>query len=292
MQKIKRPRMLRGLLKRKSAGEKAVYIIVFIIFCLYAFTLIYPVLWAFMSSFKDEVNYLDDMVGLPWYWQFSNYVDAFTELGNLFAMFLNSGRLAFGGAALGVFISSMSAYVVAKYKFFGRKTFYMVALVIMMLPIVGALPSQYEVYSNLGILNTPFMLITYCSGMGFNFLVLYGYFTSLPWDYVEASFIDGGNHFNTFFQIMLPQAKGVILSLGIVAFINIWNDYNTPILFLESYPTLSSGIYIYQQDILQTGINIPMLFAGVFMSVIPVLVLFVLFQNKIMEISIGGGLKG
>lgn len=292
MQKTGKNYFWQGILKRKSAGEKIIYIIVFVLFCSYALTLIYPVLWAFMSSFKSEVNYMDDMVGFPLHWQFSNYIDAFSELGNLPLMFLNSGWFALGGAALGVFISSMSAYVVAKYKFIGRKTFYMVALVIMMLPIVGALPSQYDVYSKIGILDTPFLLLIYCSGMGFNFLVLYGYFTSLPWDYVEASFIDGGNHFNTFFQIMLPQAKGVILSLGIVAFINIWNDYNTPILFLESYPTLSSGIYIYQQDILQAGVNIPLLFAGVFMSVIPVLVLFVLFQNKIMEISIGGGLKG
>lgn len=292
MQKTGKNYFWQGKLKRKSAGEKIIYVIVFVLFCLYALTLIYPVLWAFMSSFKNEVNYMDDMVGFPLYWQFSNYIDAFSELGNLPLMFLNSGWFALGGAALGVFISSMSAYVVAKYKFIGRKTFYMVALVIMMLPIVGALPSQYDVYSKIGILDTPFLLLIYCSGMGFNFLVLYGYFTSLPWDYVEASFIDGGNHFNTFFQIMLPQAKGVILSLGIVAFINIWNDYNTPILFLESYPTLSSGIYVYQQDILQAGVNIPLLFAGVFMSVIPVLVLFVLFQNKIMEISIGGGLKG
>ena len=145
----------------------------------------------------------------------------------------------------------------------------------------------------LNILNSPLFLITFANGMGFNFLVLHGYFKSLPWDYVEASFIDGGNHFNTFFKIMLPQAKGVITALYVVSFIGVWNDYSGPILFLEKYPTLASGIYIYDTTIFHDGNgDIPMLFAGVIMSVIPILALFIAFQEKIMNISIGGGLKG
>lgn len=282
--------------KKKSRGERIVFSIIFLLFSIYALSLIIPILWAFITTFKDEYDYLQDKAGFPSKWIFTNYPDAFVTLSakgsNLFMMFLNSAWLAFGGTMIGVFVSCMSAYVVAKYKFIGRKLFYTVALVILMLPIVGALPSQYEVYSNLGILNSPALLIIYANGMGFNFLILFGFFTSLPWDYVEASFIDGGNHFNTFFRIMLPQAFNVICALAVVAFINVWNDYNTPIVFLESYPTLSSGIFIYQNDILQAGVDIPMLFAGIFMSAVPVIALFVAFQNKIMEISIGGGLKG
>ena len=92
--------------------------------------------------------------------------------------------------------------------------------------------------------------------------------------------------------IMLPQAMPVIGSLGIVAFINMWNDYNTPIVFLESYPTLSSGLYLYQDATMQHSVDIPLLFAGVLMSVIPVVTLFCVFQKSIMNLSFGGGLKG
>ena len=92
---------------------------------------------------------------------------------------------------------------------------------------------------------------------------------------------------------MLPQAIGVILSLYIVSFIGSWNDYYSPILFLEDYPTLATGIYIYEQTIFHDGNgDIPMLFAGVILSVIPILTLFIVFQDKIMSISLGGGLKG
>ena len=71
-----------------------------------------------------------------------------------------------------------------------------------------------------------------------------------------------------------------------------WNDYNTPIVFLESYPTLSSGLYLYQDATMQHSVDIPLLFAGVLMSVIPVVTLFCVFQKSIMNLSFGGGLKG
>lgn len=278
--------------KRKSI----VFTIVLIIFFIYSFTLVYAFAWALINSFKTEAEYFVNKVTFPTKFTFMNYVNAFSALetkGNgLFKMFFNSFWYSFLGTAISVFVSAMSAYVVAKYKFIGRKLFYTTALVIMMLPIVGSLPSQYEIYSELGIINSPAYLIVFANGMGFNFLVLFGFFTSLPWDYVEASFIDGCGHFGTFFKIMLPQSIGVIMSLYIVAFIGNWNDYMNPILFLESYPTLSSGIYSYQNNTLQKSVDFPMLFAGIIMSVLPVLTLFIVFQDKIMSISLGGGIKG
>ena len=283
-------------LNKKSKSEKIVYAVIFILFCLYAFTLIYAFEWAVVNSFKKESEYFVNKVTFPSVVTLVNYINAFAKLetkgNNLFMMFFNSFWYSFIGTAISVAVSSMSAYVVAKYRFLGRKTFYTIAIIIMMLPIVGAIPSQYEVYSKLGIMNSPFFLVVFADGMGFNFLVLFGFFSTLSWGYAEAAFIDGAGHFTTFFKIMLPQAIGVIMSLYIVAFIGSWNDYMNPILFLEKFPTLASGIYAYQNDTLQKSVDIPMLFSGIIMSVIPIMVLFVIGQDKIMSISIGGGLKG
>ena len=281
---------------KKNKSEAIVFAIVLIIFLAYAFTLLYAFAWAVVNSFKTEEEYFVNKITFPTKFTLSNYVTAFNALQmkghGLFAMFFNSFWYSFLGTAISVFVSACSAYVVAKYKFVGRKLFYTCALVMMMLPIVGALPSQYEIYSQLGIMNSPKFLIVFANGMGFNFLVLYGFFASLPWDYVEASFIDGCGHFGAFFKIMLPQAIGVIMSLYIVAFIGSWNDYMNPILFLEDFPTLSSGIFSYQNNTLQKSVNFPMFFAGIIMSVIPTLTLFIAFQDKIMSISLGGGIKG
>ena len=282
--------------KLKSNKKSPVFIVVFILFILYMISLIFPFLWAFMTTFKTESEFVNNRTYWPEVFDWTNYIDAFRQLSannsNMFVMLLNSIWWSVGATILAMICSTMSAYVVAKYKFPGRQVIYGVAIFTMMLPIVGAMPSQYTVYGALGILDNPGMLLTTMGGFGFNFFVLYGFFRSLPWDYVEASFLDGGGHLTTMVRVMLPMATPVITSLAIVAFINVWNDYNTPIVFLESYPTLSSGLYLYQNATMQHSVDIPLLFAGVLMSVIPALALFIGFQNSIMNMSFGGGLKG
>ena len=284
-------------MQRLRSNKKSVFFfIVLAIFIVYALSLILPFLWAFMTTFKTEAEYINNKAYFPDIIDWTNYIDAFRTLStnntNMFVMLFNSLWWSFGSTILAVAASTMSAYVVAKYKFPGRQVIYGIALFTMMLPIIGALPAQYTVYSALGILDNPAMLISTIGGFGFNFFVLYGFFRSLPWDYVEASFLDGAGHFTTMVRVMLPMALPVMTSLAVVAFIGVWNDYNTPIVFLENYPTLASGLYLYQNATMQHSVDIPLLFAGVLMSIIPVVALFCIFQNSIMNMSFGGGLKG
>ena len=135
------------------------------------------------------------------------------------------------------------------------------------------------------------LLLTKAGGFGFNFVVLYSFFKSLPWSYAEAAMIDGAGHFRTFIKVMMPQALGVIMALVLVAFIGQWNDYMFPILFLKDWPTLSSGLYIYQIEQVRST-NYPVLFAGLIISILPVLALYILFQNTLLDMTMSGGLKG
>ena len=238
---------------------------------------------------------LTSKVALPETWEFGNYIKAFKALdiegNNMFDMLFNSIWYTVGGVFLGMAVSTMVAYVVAKYKFPGGQTIYWIALVTMMIPIVGAMPAQFKVYTALRIIESPLLLLAFAGGFGFNFMVLYSFFKSLPSSYIEAGFIDGAGHFTCFLKIMLPQAIPVVSALAIVSSINFWNDYTTPLLFLKNFPTLSSGLYMYQ--IINTrNLDMPVLFAGILMSMIPIVVLFAIFQNSIMDISLSGGLKG
>lgn len=283
-------------LYQKSKKVKIFEVVLFIILSIYAFSLVIPLVWAFLSALKSQIEYSTYNVnGLPEKWLFSNFALAFTELNvngsNLFVMIFNSVWYTAGGVLIGMMVSAMVAYVTAKYEFPGRKILYGIALVIMMIPIVGSTPSQYRLYSQLGILDSPAFLVTFASGFGFNFLVLYAYFRSLPWSFAEAAFIDGAGHVKVFFQIMLPQAASTIGALAIVSAITAWNDSGGPLLFLKSYPTLASGLYMFQ--VMTTrNLNMPVLYAGLLMSAVPMLILFTFFSNKIMDMSLGGGLKG
>lgn len=229
-----------------SRSFLVVKIIVFILFVIYAFSLIYPVYYGFITSLKTQAEYRSfNTNGLPKEWLFSNYSDAFTEMSksgySVITMFINSLWYTLGSTVLAVLVSTMTAYVVAKYRFPGRWLIYGISIFVMMIPIVGAMPSQFRIYSALNIIDSPFMVITFAAGVGFNFIVLFSFFQSLSWEYAEAAFVDGASDFRVFVQIMLPQTLSVILALCVVASISFWNDYMGPLLFLEHYPTIATG---------------------------------------------------
>ncbi|HIZ09361.1 MAG TPA: carbohydrate ABC transporter permease [Candidatus Borkfalkia avicola] len=270
-------------------------IVAFVLFVLYALSILYPVFWAIVTSFKSYEEYAADTVAFPTVWHFENYADAFTSLVangvGMFGMLLNSLWYTIGGAGLGVAVSSMTAYAVSKYRFPGGRILYWVALVTMMIPIVGAIPSQYKIYNMLGILNSPAILVSFANGFGFNFIVQYSFYKNISWTYAEAAQIDGAGNFRIFFTIMLPQALGLLAALFLVSSINFWNDYMGPFLFMPFMPTLAAGLFLFQYE--NAGsLDIPVLFAGSLMSIIPIFLLFVFFQEKLMNMTLGGGIKG
>ena len=285
----------RNILYSRGKKEKIVFGIVFCIFALYAFSYIYVVAWTFLSSLKENREFFASPFKLPQKWLFKNYIDAFKKLEynqtNYVGMLVNSLWFTFGGLIVSLACSTATAYVLAKYKFWGSNAIYAGALFIMIIPIMGSLPAYYKMVSDLRIINSPLFLITFTGGFGFNFFILHAYFRNLSWSYAEAAFIDGAGHFYTFVKVMLPQALPCIFALGVQGFIGFWNDYMTPILYLDDFPTISSGLYYYQEQI-KFASNEPVYFAGVLMSMIPALALFVFFSDTIMENTVAGGLKG
>ncbi|MCQ2815243.1 MAG: carbohydrate ABC transporter permease [Bacilli bacterium] len=280
--------------KKKSVTERAVLIVMLIIFIIYGFSLIFPLIWTFYNSFKDSFEFNSDMFSLPKTWTPQNYIDAFKELGSssLGTAIWNSVWMSVLSTVLGLFASSLTAYVVAKYRFKGSKVIYTISVFIQIIPLVGAVTGMYElIHGTLQIANEPLLIWPiWFGGFGFSFLMLYGAFKNVPWSFAESAFIDGAGHFRTFFQIMLPTIRPVLASLFVVNFIGAWNDYMTPYLYMDQYPTLSLLVYNSSSD--GAALNYPKYFAVIVISVIPTLILFVAFQKLIMENTTTGGLKG
>ena len=231
-----------AILKKRSPREKVLFGFIFALFAIYALSLIFPFLYMFLNSLKDPYEYLLEQshLSMPKDWLFSNYWKAFTEMkiddsaGNPIyfpVMFLNSVWYSVLCTASGVFASALTSYCVAKYRFKLRGVLYGIAIFSMTIPIVGNTGSFFKLIYQLGLYNSPlYPVVTAFGGFGFNFLVLYGFFRSIPWSYAEATFIDGGGHGTVFFRVMLPQAWPALLTLFIMSFIGAWNDYMTMIL--------------------------------------------------------------
>ncbi len=108
---------------------------------------------------------------------------------------------------------------------------------------------------------------------------------------MEAVFIDGGGHFTVYLRVMLPQSMPMCFALGIVSLIGLWNDYNSTLLYLSDYPTLATGLYLFQY-VPSIRADYPLYFAAIIMATIPVVILYACFQDAIMTNSVAGGLKG
>ena len=134
------------------------------------------------------------------------------------------------------------------------------------------------------------LLVTALCGLGVSMIIIAA-FEPVSTTYMEAAFLDGAGHARTFFTIILPQMTGLLSALWIMSFIGEWNNYMKPIMFLPSYVTLTSGLYLYQLEN-ERKPDTPILFAGAIMCCIPAVFLFVTFQDKFLNMSYGGGIKG
>lgn len=282
---------------KNTTTQNVVFAIMFVIFALYAISIIVPLIWMILNTIKTPTEYRMGIF-FPSGFEIENFPEAFrlikddwTET-NLFGMIFNSIWYSVGGSLLGVICSTFVAYAISKYRFVGRNILSAIAIAVMVIPIVGAMPSQYEVFDKLNMTNSPLILLCMTSGFGMNYLVMLAAFDNLSWDYAEAAFIDGAGHFRAFIQIMVPQVMAIFSALFLVAFIGSWNDYMSPLVFMPEMPMLSTGIYnfkVYNEHNME--MSMPVYFTGIFLCFLPAFALFLIFQNTIMDISLSGGVK-
>lgn len=240
-----------------------------------------------------------DPLGMPKSFSLDNFKNVLTNLGeltgmeslSLSSMFFHSITLATGITAVSMILQSMAAYVLAKYDFRGNQLIYMVIIVSSMIPTVAALPATFKLMSSAHLSNNYIgMLMLQGGAFGGCFLYLHAYFKAIPWSYAESAMIDGASDFQIFTRIMFPLASKAITTYTVLCFLGFWNDYWYPSLFYDQHPTLAVGLTHISVVATGTG-NYPLLFAAMIITIIPVLVLFALFQKQMLGNISGGGLK-
>lgn len=287
-------RFKKDAIDRRSGWSKVLFAVVFVIFFIYACSLILPFVWGGISSLKTPHEYYADPFKLPEIPQWQNYADAVKNLAfhgvTLPEMVWNSIWFSVGSIVINLFFTSLTAYILSKYNFKGKSFLYSLNLVVLFLPTYGSFASTFRLYYQTGMANSYWILLSATGGFSFNMMLLYAYFKNISSSYSEAAFIDGAGHFKVFWKIMLPQARPMVMALFLLGFIGKWNDYMTPMLYLEEKLTLATGLFRYQEIAMRYG-EYPMLFAGLFISMIPIVILFAFFANVMMNNMSLGGLK-
>ena len=294
-----------------KAGSKldvAVRGVLYALLALYCFSLLVPLFWLLINSLKTYDDYILHTFQLPQVWTFENYSEAFrvfrmdltAKSGDLVRygmdyMLLYSFLWSFCHSFINVFFTTLVAYVIAKYQFFGRKFLYGLGIVIMIIPIVGSLPSSMYFRKMLGIHDNMFLLLVTSPSTvfsGLHFLLMYACFKQIPRAYAEAVFIDGGNHYTVLFRTMLPMAFPSAVAIFVLQFLAAWNDYNTFLIWLPSYPSLSLGLFVFQYNASSKGIGVSTVLASFVIVMIPTIVLYVCTQGILLSKFTVGGLKG
>lgn len=266
------------------------------IFAIYSLLLLFPLLFALNSSLKNgDQDFIMNMSKFTLNPKFVNYIHAWTELeisGVTFGdMFLNSVWFSAGTTLLNVFSSMCLAYGVAKYRFKGRDAMYSFVLIIMVFPVFGTLPARYKLYSNLGFIDSPLLLLAYAGGFDSQFLILYAFFKNVDWSFAESAFIDGASHWTVFVRIMMPMALPAVAALAVSNFIVSWNNYADVLLYLPNMPTLSTGMYVFDTKMMYQA-DRPLLYAGMVITLLPIVILYLTMQKTVMKMTFEGGIKG
>jgi ABC-type glycerol-3-phosphate transport system permease component len=276
-----------------KAAKKVLYIIRQSILMLYAISLIFPFVWMFINSLKTNQEFYADIWSIPKVFDISNYVIAMTEHG-LGKFFLNSIFVTFFGTILTVFFSACAAYVVARFKFWGRNVIFFLAVSTFLIPAVSSLPTLYKLMIDTGLFNSHIgLIVIYSSGLGMNFIILYGFFRGVPWTYAEAAYIDGANNYQIFTKFMIPLIKPGIFAVTLISGINIWNDYFAPYMFLQdkSKYTVAVGLHHLVQ-VQQYASDWTVLFAALTIATIPVMLVYLILHEKLIDSFSSVGLKG
>lgn len=264
------------------------------------------IVWGLNVAFSDPNWYLDNANSFVTKdFTLNNFVEAIqkfrqqvsdAELGmrwvGYWEMTWNTVWYSVGCTVMRMLSTVCFAYAVARFEFPGRKFLYAFVILQMMLPIYGQTTANYSLLFKLGLVDNPGFLIGQGAGHGMYFLITYSFFRNLPSEYVEAAEMDGAGPFTIFWKVMLPLARSITSALAIMLFISCWNDYQNVIIYLKSYPTLSAALYYLKSQAFNLGLQTPSYFAGIFISILPVAVLFIIFNKQIMENVSVGGIKG
>ena len=275
------PRTARRSSRRRTPRERIVKVLAALVLWSYAAVAIAPLIVMVIDSLRSNTEVLSDPLGLPNSPSLSAYSTAWTQAS--FATYMaNSAMVTIGAVLLDVGVSLPAAYALGRYTFRGSGVFTAYFLSGLMLPIrLGIVPIFYLLGSlNLSDSRLGLVLIYAASGVPFSVFVMSAFFRTLPCELEEAARIDGAGEFRIFAQVMVPLVKPAIATVVVFRFVPLWNDFFFPLVLLRTTTkyTLPVGLTQFFGEY-QT--NWSALFAGLVITTLPLVILFLIATKQI-----------
>jgi raffinose/stachyose/melibiose transport system permease protein len=252
-----------------------------------AFFLIFtfvPLVWLVVSSFKTNLELINKPFYLPKVWQIQNYVDAF-QLSDLHLLFLHSVIVSCVSTGLNILVASMAAYALSRFRFGLNGVILSIILAGVLIPIIALMVPYFQMISNLGIYDTLWALIlTYAAiNLPISVFLIHGFMGSIPKELEEAGVIDGCSFWQRYARIVFPLARLGVVTAGTFVFLYSWNEFIYALLLTSSVRarTLQLGIRFFKSQ-----------FPALVITMIPSIVVYIIFHEKIIQGLSSGAVKG
>lgn len=275
-----------------SPKQKAARVFSYLFMALCVLVALFPIVWVVLSSFKTNREILSNGLQLPSTFSFSGYKQAL-EMAPILKFFVNSLIVSFASTALNVFILAMAGYVFAKKKFRFKNLIFGILSLSMVIPSTALMSPVYTVITKLHLYDTKMALILVYTAlnMPISLMILRSAFAAIPTELEEAAYIDGAGFFRTFWQVMMPCAKGGLASAAVLAFLGSWNEFTFALLLTSSTSTRTLPLSL-SYFTSQFSFNYTAMFAAITIAVLPSIIVFSIFQEQVCSCLTAGSVKG
>lgn len=262
---------------------------------LFGFAMVYPLLWLVVSSFKQNSDIFVTATSLiPRNPTIQHYIDGWKGFaGHSFSIFFKNSFVIAILASIGSVLSSvLVGFGFARLRFKGRNIWFALMMITMMLPSQVLMIPQFLLYNDMHMVGTQLPLILpHFFGSAFNIFMVMQFIRGIPKDMDEAARIDGCSWYGILFRVHLPMIKPCMATIAVLTFMGSWQDFMGPLLYLNS-PTQYTVAYALKLFSDSAGTDYGATFAMSTLSLVPILVLFFLFQKQLVEGISTQGVKG
>ncbi|WP_169089025.1 carbohydrate ABC transporter permease [Paenibacillus sp. PL91] len=265
-----------------------------ILLFLWALTILFPLAWVFYESLKSNPEFFQDIWALPTELQWKNYTKAWNQYG-FGQSLLNTLYYVGGSLVLGMFFTTLNSYALTRMEFKGRKVIWGLIMLSLFLPGVNALVPQYVVMRELELTNslTGLILLSSLGESVFYLMLLGGFMSSLPKELEESATMDGATLFQRFWRVVVPLSTPGIVTVAVFKFLGFYNNFLGPFIYLSDPKKYPIAVQMYSANKqMEFTADWVTLFAGVTISMIPCIIIYILFQKLLMEGATMGAVKG
>jgi len=264
--------------------------LVLVLVCL---AFLYPMALMTVNSFKADAEMYINPAGFPQRWTLQSYGKIFQYHGGMWINYVNSVIIAGTSTVLSVFVCALAAFAFAKYRFKGRNLIFSLLLATMMVPPEITIPGLYVIFAKLQWINTLRAQILPTITPVLGLFLIRQYMLDIPDSLIEAAKIDGAGHLTVFWKVMVPTSAPVLGAYAILHFMSVWNAYTWPVLVATKQRV--QPIMVILPQLVDPIIGfLPVwgtIMAGCVLSTLPLLIVFIAFQDKFMSSVVIGAIK-